>query len=143
MDGGKRVSCADGEPASTRANAQTITLCVKSNGLVGGINLASCPSNTTADLATVRADGPCGAGSGPAGPLVTGAQGPVGPIGMTGPMGPTGAQGDQGEEGPANLIGGEGGPTDLRDLPVHKALLALWELLARRELLELTDFPPG
>lgn len=93
------------------ANAQTITLCVKSNGLVGGINLASCPSNTTAvTWQQFGPTGPAGA-TGPAGPLVTGAQGPVGPIGMTGPMGPTGAQGDQGEEGPANLIGGEGGPT--------------------------------
>jgi hypothetical protein len=93
------------------ANAQTITLCIGSNGLVKGINLASCPGGTTAvTWQQFGPTGPAGA-TGPAGPLVTGAQGPVGPIGMTGPMGPTGAQGDQGEEGPANLIGGEGGPT--------------------------------
>jgi len=93
------------------ANAQTITLCVGSNGLVKGINLASCPGNTTTvSWAQFGPTGPAGA-TGPAGPLEEGAQGPVGPIGMTGPMGPTGPQGDQGEEGPANLIGGEGGPT--------------------------------
>jgi len=92
------------------ANAQTITLCVR-KGRVTGINLASCPSNsTTVSWQQFGPAGPAGA-TGPAGPLVQGAQGPIGPIGMTGPMGPAGAQGDQGEEGPANLIGGEGGPT--------------------------------
>lgn len=93
------------------ANAQTITLCVGSNGRVNGINLASCPGGTTTvSWQQFGPTGPAGA-TGPAGPVVEGAQGPVGPIGMTGPMGPTGAQGDEGGPGPANLIGGEGGPT--------------------------------
>ena len=93
------------------ANAQTITLCVGSNGRVNGINLASCPGGTTTvSWQQFGPTGPAGA-TGPAGPVVEGAQGPVGPIGMTGPMGPTGPQGDEGGPGPANLVGGEGGPT--------------------------------
>jgi len=81
------------------ANAQTITLCVNSNGLVKGINLASCPSNlTTVSWQQFGPTGPAGA-TGPAGPLVQGAQGPIGPIGMTGADGTRGRSGRPGRRG--------------------------------------------
>lgn len=110
------------------ANAALISICVKADGEIAGINNSTCGKKTRlvwnfpGPTGPQGVQGPAGATgamgpSGPQGPAGVlgppGVKGPTGPVGIAGPPGPVGSEGFNGVDGATGATGPTGviGPT--------------------------------
>src|SRR5713226_3509424 len=94
--------------------AETLTICISSNGRIKGINV-SCPG-TSLTWETVGPQGDQGPDGVDGPPGFAGAQGPAGPPGIPGTNGSQGLVGPTGDSGPAGPPGDKG-PTGIQGNP--------------------------